>query len=151
MNPYTRDYQVRQSDLDSNGHVHYAAYIDAAAGVRYGFFSEHGFPPERFSGLGQGPIYTALHAKFLREVRLGETVTITYCLTALSPGGGRWKVHHDVFKSNRKKAVSLDIEGALLDMTTRRPAVPSAELLQVFHQIPQTVDFVVLPDSLWRS
>jgi acyl-CoA thioester hydrolase len=151
MSPYSRLHEVRPSDLDSNGHVNYAAYIDAAANVRYGFFAEHGFPPERFSGLGQGPIYTALHAQFLREVRLGEAVTITYALTGLSPRGGRWKVHHDVVKANGKKAVSLDIEGALLDLATRKPAVPSPELLQVFGLIPRTSDFEALPDSLWRA
>ncbi len=151
MDPYLRHYEVRASDLDSNGHVNYASYIDAAASVRYGFFSEHGFPPERFSGLGQGPIYTALHAHFLREVRLGETITITYALTGLSTHGGRWKVHHDILKSGGKKAVGLDIEGALLDLATRTPALPSPELLQVFNLIPRTADFQVLPDSLWRS
>ncbi len=151
MDPYSQAYEVRRSDLDGNGHVNYAAYIDAAANVRYGFFAEHGFPPERFSGLGQGPIYTALHAQFLREVRLGETITITYALTGLSPRGGRWQVHHDILKGGGKKAVSLDIEGALLDLATRKPAIPSPELLQVFHLIPRASSFKVLPDSLWRS
>ncbi len=151
MDPYTHAYQVRQSDLDSNGHVNYAAYIDAAANVRYAFFAEHGFPPERFSGLGQGPIYTSLHAQFLREVRLGETITIAYSITGLSPRGGRWQVHHDILKDTGKKAVSLDIEGALLDLATRRTAMPSPELLAVFQVIPRTSNFRVLPDSVWRS
>jgi len=151
MPSYSRAYEVRPSDLDSNGHVNYAAYIDAAAGVRYGFFSEHGFPPERFSGLGQGPIYTDLHARFLREVLLGEMLTITYALTGLSPRAGRWKVHHDLIKSNGKKAVSLDIEGALLDLATRRPALPSPELAEVFALIPRASGFEMLPDSLWRA
>ncbi len=151
MDPYTRAYEVRPSDLDSNGHVNYAAYIDAAARVRYGFFAEHGFPPERFSGLGQGPIYTALHARFLREVRLGESIMISYAIAGLSPRGGRWQVHHDILKAGGKLAARLDIEGALLDLGTRRPALPSPELLRVFQLIPQMPGFKVLPDSLWRS
>lgn len=151
MSFYSRPYEVRPSDLDSNGHVNYAAYIDAAASVRYAFFAEHGFPPDRFSGLGQGPIYTDLHARFLREVRWGETVTITYALTGLSPRAGRWIVHHDVIKANGKKAVVLDLECALLDLSTRKPALPSPELAQVFAMIPRASEFDVLPDSLWRT
>jgi acyl-CoA thioesterase FadM len=151
VDSFSRPYEVRPSDLDGNGHVNYAAYIDAAAAVRYAFFADHGFPPERFSGLGQGPIYTELHARFLREVLAGETLTITYALTGLSPGAGRWKVHHDLITANGKKAVSLDLEGALLDLTTRRPALPSPELAHVFALIPRSHGFEVLPDSLWRA
>ncbi len=150
MDSFSRAYEVRDADLDGNGHVNYAAYINAAANVRYGFFADHGFPPERFTGLGQGPIYTALHVQFLREVRRGETVAITYALTGLSPRGGRWQVHHDILKAAGKKAVSIDIEGALLDLATRKPAIPSPELLDVFRQIPRAPGFKVLPDSLWR-
>ena len=146
MNAYSQTYEIRESDIDANGHVNYAAYIDAAGDLRYRFFTEHNFPPERFNELGIGPIYTTIHAEFLREVRMGETVTITYMLSGLSPSGARWKVHHDILKSNGKKAVSLDLEGAILDLTTRKPAVPNLELLQTFNLIPRTKDFEVLPE-----
>lgn len=147
MSEYSRTYEIRWSDLDANGHVNYAVYIDAAGDVRYHFFWEHGFPPEKFEQLGMGPIYTAIHAEFLREVRLGETVTISYTVSGLSPQGGRWKVHHDVLKSNGKKAVNLDIEGAILDLTTRKPVLPSPELQQVFQWIPRAKNVEVLSET----
>ena len=147
MNEYSRTYEVRWSDIDANGHVNYSAYIDAAGDVRYHFFWEHDFPPERFEQIGIGPVYTAIHAEFFREVRLGETVTITYVVSGLSPQGDRWKVHHDILKSNRKKAVTLDIEGVILNLTTRKMALPSPELLQVFNLIPRAKDFEVLPET----
>jgi acyl-CoA thioester hydrolase len=149
MDPYSKNYEIRWSDIDANGHVNYAAYIDAAGDLRYHFFTAHGFPPERFEQLGVGPIYTAIHASFLREVRMGETVTITYALAGLSPLGGRWKVHHDVLKSNGKKAVRIDLEGAILNLSTRRPAFPTPELLQVFNLVPRTKVFEDLSDSRW--
>lgn len=146
MNEYSRTYEIRWSDLDANNHVNYAVYIDAAGDLRYRFFTEHGFPPERFEQLGIGPTYTALHAQLLREVRMGETVTITFTLTGLSAQGGRWKVHHDVLKSNGKKAVSIEAEGVILDLTTRRATLPTPELIQVFNLIPRASDFEVLPE-----
>lgn len=149
MDPYSKKYEIRWSDIDANGHVNYAAYIDAAGDLRYHFFTSHGFPPERFEQLGVGPIYTAIHANFLREVRMGETVTITYALAGLSPKGARWKVHHDVLKSNGKKAVSIDLEGAILNLSTRRPALPIPELLQVFNIVPRTSAFEDLSDTRW--
>jgi acyl-CoA thioester hydrolase len=114
--------------------------------VRYHFFWNHGFPPEKFEQIGMGPVYTAIHAEFLREVRLGETVTIDYTVSGLSPQGTRWKVHHDIFKANGKKAVSLDLEGVVLDMKSRKPTLPTPELLQLFEIIPRAQNFEVLPE-----
>jgi acyl-CoA thioester hydrolase len=146
MTGYTSPYEIRFSDLDANGHVNYAAYIDAAGDLRYKFFTEHGLPPEKFAELGIGPVYTSIHADFFREVRLGETVTITYVLSGLSPSGARWKVHHEVLKANGKKAVTLDIEGVVLDLTTRKPVLPTAELLEVFNLIPRAGNFEALSE-----
>ena len=151
MNEYSRNYQIRWSDLDANGHVNYSAYINAAADLRYHFFSERNFPPEKFVELGIGPVYTAIHARFLREVRMGETVTITYALAGLSPQGGRWKVQHDILRSNGKKAVSLEIEGAILNLTTRKLAFPTPELMQTFQLIPRAKDFGVLSEMPRRK
>ena len=146
MDEYSNTYGIRWSDLDANGHVNYAVYIDAAGDLHYRFFIEHGFPPEKFSELGIGPVYTTIHAEFFREVRMGETVTITYALSGLSPSGARWKVQHNILKSNRKKAVSLGIEGTILNLTTRRPSLPTPELLQTFNLIPRASNFEILPE-----
>jgi acyl-CoA thioester hydrolase len=151
VDEYSKLYEIRWSDLDANGHVNYSTYINAAGDVRYHFFGEQGFPPERFAQLGVGPVYTAIHAEFLREVRLGETVTITYTVSGFSPQGSRWKVHHNILKSNGKKAVSLEIEGVILDLTTRKPTLPSPELLQIFHLIPRAKDFEVLSETNRRN
>ena len=146
MSEYSGTYEIRFSDLDANNHVNYAAYINAAGDLRYRFFAEHGFPPERFEQLGMGPVYTDLHAQFMREVRMGETVTITFALSGFSANGARWRVHHDVIKSNGKKAVSIDLEGGLLDLAARQPASATPELLETFHLIPRTPDFEILSE-----
>lgn len=146
MNKYSRTYEIRWSDLDANGHVNYAAYINTAGDLRYRFFWENGFPPEKFEQIGMGPVYTTIHAEFLREVRLGEAVRIDFVLAGLSPGGGRWKVRHDIFKETGKRAVKLELEGVILDLTRRKPTVPTPELLQIFELIPRTNDFEVLPE-----
>jgi acyl-CoA thioester hydrolase len=147
MDEYSGTYDIRWSDLDANGHVHYSAFIDAAADLRYRFFTERGFPPDAFLKAGVGAVYGSIEAHFLREVRVGERISITYILTGLSPKGVRWRVHHDILKSNGKKAVVLDLEGVVLDLNCRRPTPPTAELLAVFHQIPRSPTFEELPEG----
>lgn len=71
-----------------------------------------------------------------------------YTLAGLSARGGRWRVHHDVLKANGKRAVSIDLEGTILDLTARKAALPPPELAQVFSLIPRAADFEVLPDSV---
>jgi len=146
LNEYSGTYEIRWSDLDANNHVNYSAYIDAAGDLRYRFFAQHGFPPERFEQLGVGPAYSAIHAQFFREVRLGEIVTITFAVSGLSPQGGQWKVHHDILKANGKKAVALDLNGVIMDLATRKATLPVPELLQIFNLIARTADFEALPE-----
>jgi acyl-CoA thioester hydrolase len=146
MDTYSQTYDIRWADLDANGHVHYSAFIDAAADLRYRFFTEQGFPPDVFLKSGLGAVYSSIEARFLREVLVAESISITYTLRGLSSKGTRWKVHHDIFKSNGKKAVVLDLEGLLLDLNSRRPVTPAPELLSVFHQIPRSPAFEVLSE-----
>ena len=142
MNPYSKTYRIRFSDIDANRHVNNAVYINAAGEVRYEFFAENGFPPERFEQLGIGPVYTKINIQFLREVLLGETITVYFTLTGLSPQGMFWRVHHDIVKSNAKKAVSMDMEGAILDLSTRKPVPSNEDLMRVFELIPRSEDLM---------
>ena len=149
MDANTMTYEVRWSDIDANRHVRYSAYIDAAAELRYRFFTLHDLPPEAFDRLGVGPVYTTLNANFFREVRLGETLTITYHLAGLSEHGIRWKVRHDFLKANGKKAVTVSLEGTIIDLSSRQPTVPTPEIMAVFQLVPRGSDFEVLSDSRW--
>ncbi len=149
MDIFRMSYDIRWADLDANGHVSYSAYIDATADLRYRCFAQNNFPPGYFEALGIGAVYTSLTAHFLREVRYGETVIITYETAGLSPQGTRWKVHHDILKSSGKKAAVLSMEGTLLDMKTRKTALPAPELLRFMQQIPRAADFEVMSESRW--
>ncbi|HEX9091205.1 MAG TPA: acyl-CoA thioesterase [Anaerolineales bacterium] len=149
MDAYTMTYEVRWADIDANRHVRYSAYIDAAAELRYRFFTQHDLPPEAFDRLGVGPVYTSLTANFYREVRLGETITITYLITGLSESGIRWKVRHDFLKANGKKAVTVALEGTILNLITRQPTAPTPEIMAVFNLVPHSPDFELLPEVKW--
>jgi acyl-CoA thioester hydrolase len=149
MEVYSLPYEVRWTDIDINRHVRYSAYIDAAAELRYRFLNQHGFSPNAFERLGIGLIYTSLAINFYREVFLGETLQITFCLTGMSPQKIRWKVRHDFLKANGKKAATLILEGAFLDMATRQPIIPTPGMMDVFLQVPRTPDFEAMSESKW--
>jgi len=149
MDAYSMQYQVRWADIDANRHVNYAAYIEAATELRYRYFADQKLPPEVFEKLAIGPTYTSLEVKFLREVRLGETITITFHMAGLSEQGIRWKIRHELFKSNGKKAVTIVLEGTFLDLNTRQPVIPPPNILSAFQHAPRTPDFEVMSERRW--
>ena len=149
MEAYSMIYEVRWTDIDANRHVRYSAYIDAAAEQRYHFFNEHNLTPDAFDKLNVGPVYTNLVVNFYREVLLGETLTIKYLLTGLSPQGIRWRVQHEFIKANGKKAVTVSLEGTMLNLSTRQPTMPTPEIMAAFQMVPHSTDFEVLSESRW--
>lgn len=149
MDSYSMTYAVRWADIDANRHVNYAAYIEAATELRYRFFAEQNLSPETFEKLGVSPTYTSLMINFYREVRLGETITITFKLVGLSEQGIRWKFRHEFLKSTGKKAVTLELEGTIINLDTRWPVIPTPEILHAFQQAPRSSDFEVLPEARW--
>jgi hypothetical protein len=52
-----------------------------------------------------------------------------------------------VLKSNGKRSVSIDLEGTILDLATRKPFQPMPELLETFNLIPRTPAFEVLSET----
>src|SRR4030042_4508786 len=99
MEAYSIPYEVRWTDIDANRHVRYSAYVDAAAEMRFRFFTEHNLTAEAFDRLGTGPVYTSMMINFFREVLLGETLTITLRLFRLSPPAVSWEVWHGFLQS----------------------------------------------------
>ena len=149
MDSYSMTYKVRWADIDLNRHVNYAAYIEAATELRYKFFLEHNLLPDTFEKLGISPTYTSMSINFLREVLLGETITITFQLAGMSEHGIRWRIRHNFLKANGKKAVLLALEGTFLDLKTRQPIKPMPEILAAFQDAPRSPDFEVLPEVRW--
>jgi hypothetical protein len=56
-----------------------------------------------------------------------------------------------VLKANGKKAVNIDLEGAILDLSARKPVLPMPELFQTFNLIPRAPDFEELSETHWSK
>ena len=84
---YAKEFVAGWATMDLNGHMANAAYLDLAADVRIAFFAEHGFPPDEFRRLAIGPVVQKDELHYFREVRLFDSVTVTY-----APGNERERV-----------------------------------------------------------
>jgi len=68
---------ARQYEVDFNGHLNNAAYYDWADHVRLEFLRRAGVVPETFMENKVGPVILEAQARYLRELRIGEHVTVT--------------------------------------------------------------------------
>jgi acyl-CoA thioester hydrolase len=136
---YSRTYDIKWAEVDPNGHIRHTVYGDFAVDVRFRYLDEHGLSLIRLHKIG--PVLLRDEAHYLKEVVLGETITVDIKLAGASPDGGRWIFQHEVRKQNGKKAAVLRVEGGWLDLAARRLVAPPLEFAGILDDLERTEDF----------
>jgi acyl-CoA thioester hydrolase len=144
MDRYARTYTVRWADCDVNGHMRNTSYSEYATDTRVAFLAEHGFTFEKFVVNRLGPVILHEAIDYLREVRLGEKVTVDFALLGLSPDGARFEFEHQVWLPAGKKAARIVVAGGWLDLEKRRLRHPPEELHRVLREGPRAEPFEAL-------
>jgi acyl-CoA thioester hydrolase len=68
---------IRESHLDTFGHVNNAVYVQLYEEARWDFITKNGFGLDVIQQSGKGPVILDLKVSFRREVKLRETIKIT--------------------------------------------------------------------------
>lgn len=147
MNTYSKTYEVKWADIDPNRHMRHSVYNDYAAQTRVAMFSDYGLPIDEIASLGLGPILFREETKFLSEIRMLEIITVACTLSAMRRDGTRWSFLHEIFKEDEVKAAEIVVDGAWLDLNTRKLGTPPSELLEVTYKFPRAETFEWMPDK----
>lgn len=134
-------FKTRWSDFDANIHMRHTAYNDYAAELRLRFFKEHNVTIEDFTKEKVGPILFEENTKFLREIHMGEDISVNLKVTGLSSNGERWKIQHEVFNEHGKLSAIITVYGAWLDLVKRKLTVPPVKFQQIFNEAEKTEDY----------
>ena len=151
MSGYTKSFTVRWADCDANGHMRNTAYSEYGIDVRIAYLSEHGFGYEQFAANGFGPVLLREEIDYLREVRLGETVSVDYTQLGLSPDAARFRIQHAFTKASGKPSARIVLSGGWMDLRTRRLIAPPEALATVLRGVPRGDAFVELPPLTARG
>jgi acyl-CoA thioester hydrolase len=127
---------VRWDDIDANGHAGNTAYSVYATDARLTHLAEHGFAVARLAEMRVGPVLFSEALTYRRELRLGDTITTTVELAALSATGHRWALHHRILRED-DLAATVHVTGAWIDLDRRKLIEPPAELFAVFDALPR--------------
>src|SRR4029077_10293360 len=68
---------IRESHLDTFGHMNNAAYLTLFEEARWDFITKNGYGLKKVQELQQGPIVLDLSMKFRKEITLREKIKIT--------------------------------------------------------------------------
>ncbi len=141
MDRYEKTFTVRWADCDVNGHMRNTSYSEYAIDTRVAFLAENGFPYARFVEHGVGPVILHEAIDYLREVGLGETITVDLAVLGISPDGARFRFGHDLWLPSRKKAARIVLEGGWMDMKLRKLRIPPRDVIRIMENAPRGEPF----------
>ena len=123
----TAEYQIliREHHLDSYGHVNNATYLNLFEEARWEACTTRGYGYKKVHETGQGPVILEVQMKFLKELTLRETVTVT--LELISQQGKISHLFQKMIKENGQVACELKLVAGFFDLKARRLLVPSEE------------------------
>ncbi len=147
QSPYSRTYEIIWANLDPNMHLRHTAYNDYAAQTRLSYFIEFGLSVAKIQKAGIGPILFREDTRFLKEVKMGESIRVDCVVNGLRKDGSRWNIFHHIWRSDQEIAATIQVEGAWIDISRRKLAIPDEEVRDIMFSFPQSQDFQWLPDS----
>ena len=127
--------------MDPNRHMRHSVYNDYAAQTRVAMFNDFGMPISKISTMNLGPILFKEETKFLKEIGLSEQITVTCAIKAMRNDGSRWTIIHKIRKEDEQEAAQIMVDGAWLNLETRKLGTPPKGLLEAMLQFPRTDDF----------
>ena len=144
MNDFISGVEIRWSDLDPNLHLRHSVYYDFGAFARIDFFTRNGITSEIMLQHNIGPILFREECVFKKEIRFGDKVTINIKLDNVNRNYSRWRIVHEIFKTNDLIAALITVDGAWLDTQKRKLAIPPDIFKTMFELIPKTNNFMLL-------
>jgi acyl-CoA thioester hydrolase len=118
-NPFRVRLEVRAYELDTQGHVTTAAYLQYADHARWKLLDAAGIDLEELRRSGFGPVTLETTVRFVRELRLGHEVDVS-CVFDW-PGGKTGRVVQQLYRADDGGLVAeLRSVGGLLDLAARK-------------------------------
>ncbi|MGW7054203.1 acyl-CoA thioesterase [Streptomyces sp. NPDC054887] len=115
---FSVDVTVRGYELDTQGHVNQAVYLQYAEHARWELLRAAGLPQEKLLASGVGPVALEVTVKYARELRGGERVRVT-CQFVYG-AGKTFEIVQRIVKEDGTVAAEITGVGGMLDLSARK-------------------------------
>lgn len=121
---------IRESRLDTFGHVNNAAYLEILEEARWDLMNKAGLTLEAVQAAGKGPTILEIHIRYKRELRARMPIMIRTQLDSISGKIGTLKQWIEDDSGNICCEASMKF--GIFDLTTRRLISPPEQWLRAF-------------------
>lgn len=109
---------VRGYELDTQGHLNQAVYIQYSEHARWELLAAAGIQQNALVESGIGPVALEVNAKYLRELRGGEQVDVT-CEFAWTEGKV-FQIKQQIVKKDGTVCADIVVTGGIMDLRARK-------------------------------
>lgn len=142
---FEKQFSVRWSDLDPNGHMRHSVYADLCAAARVHYLESIGFGMQQFAQLQIGPILFNENLTYKKEVRANDTLSVDISLAAYSDDGRKWKIRHSIKRKDPEETCAVvEVFGAWFSTSQRKVVRPPGDLIKTMEALPKTEDFELI-------
>lgn len=141
---FSKDFEIRWSDVDANGHLANSAYTNFMSHARMAFFAEQGFNMMTIKQNQLGPVVFYEHMYYFKESFLGTPIRVTIEVSGLSEDGMFFSFEHNFYNDKGAHLAHCQMLGAWIDTKSRKLTHLPQELLDLAHTFPKSESFKVL-------
>jgi len=141
---YKKQFEIRWSDVDANGHLANSAYTNFMSHARMAFFGEQGFSMPEIQKHNVGPVVFYEHMYYFKESFLGQPITVTIEVSGLSEEGMLFMFEHNFYNQKGENLAYCEMQGGWIDLKARKLTGLPKPLLELAEQFPKSEDFKIL-------
>lgn len=145
---FEHTFRVGWADVDFNGHMRNAAYLDRASDTRMLYFGSIGLGTRELIKLRIGPVIKEDRIEYFRELMMIEEFKGTHQVAGLAPDCSRYRLRNEFWKLDGQLACRITSTGGYIDLDKRKLTAPPAHVQEVLRAIARTEDFEELPSSI---
>lgn len=145
---YTKDFEIRWSDLDANRHVANSSYVDILTETRLSYLRENGFTQKKFQEMGFGPVIFSEEIFYIKEVKPNETIKSGIELLANNDSFKYSKFAHCIFNSDGKLCVYSETFFGWFSLSERKLIVPPVELRNILSSLSKADNYEKLDEHV---
>jgi len=148
---YTKEFDIRWSDIDANRHLANSAYVNFMSHTRMGFMIENGLSHEGMIKHNVGPVVFHEQIFFFKEAFQGKPIKVTFELGGSSEDGMFFKFVHNFYDHKGRNLARGIMQGGWIDLTTRKMIGLPDDLKPMLENAPKTPDFKILTKEDMRA
>ncbi|MEV0157118.1 acyl-CoA thioesterase [Micromonospora sp. NPDC050686] len=136
--PFRVRITVRGYELDTQGHLNQAVYLQYAEHARWECLRAAGISQDQLLATGVGPVALEVTLRYLRELRGGDEVDVT---CEFRWGEGKtFQLVQDYTRADGTAVAALTGVGGLLDLSARRLVADPRERFRALAADPGPLD-----------